>query len=81
MKEFETTGAAAKEALPAWLALTVQVPVPASVSVVPLTVHTLAVVDAKDTARPELDVATSAMMKNMSIRLGSLGKGHRGCQL
>ncbi|MDP3820014.1 MAG: hypothetical protein Q8R33_00930 [Burkholderiales bacterium] len=60
VKEFETTEAAAKDALPAWLALTVQVPAPASVSVVPLTVHTLAVVDAKDTARPELDVATSA---------------------
>ena len=45
-------------ALPAWLALTVQVPTPASVSVVPLSVHTLVVADANDTTRPDVDVAT-----------------------
>ena len=43
--------------MPAWLALTVQVPTPASDSVVPLSVQTLVVVDANDTARPDVDVA------------------------
>lgn len=46
--------------LPAWLAVMVQLPALTSVNVVPLTVQTEAVVDAKVTARPELDEATSA---------------------
>ena len=45
---------------PAWLALMLQVPTATSVSVLPLTVQTLGVVDAKLTAKPELAVATSA---------------------
>ena len=46
-------------ALPAWLALMVQVPAATSVSVLPLTVQTLGVVEAKLTGRPELALATS----------------------
>ena len=46
--------------LPAWLALTVQVPAATSVSVLPLTVQTLGVVDVKDTVRPDVEVAASA---------------------
>ena len=46
--------------MPAWLASTVHAPAATNVSVVPLTVHTLLVVDAKDTGRPELAVADSA---------------------
>jgi hypothetical protein len=60
VKEFETTGAAAKVALPGWLALMVHVPTATSVKVVPLTVQTSGVVEAKETARPELAVADSA---------------------
>jgi hypothetical protein len=59
LKEFDTVGAAAKLALPAWLAATVQVPTATKLSVLPLTVHTPKVVDAKDTGKPELAVATS----------------------
>ena len=47
-------------ALPAWLALNAQVPAPTSVSVLPLAVHTLGVVDAKETVRPEVEVAVKA---------------------
>lgn len=46
--------------LPGWLASMVQVPAPNSVSVVPLTVQTLAVADVNDTARPEVAVAIRA---------------------
>ena len=46
--------------LPAWLASTVQAPGATKVSVVPLTVQTLAVVEAKETGKPELAVAESA---------------------
>ena len=55
-----TTGvAAAKTALPAWPASTVQVPAASSASVLPLTVQTLFVVEVKDTAKPEVEVADS----------------------
>ena len=37
-----------------------QLPAATILAAVPLTVHTAGVVDAKDTARPELDVATRA---------------------
>ena len=59
-KEFDTVAAAAKVLLPAWLALTVQVPTAASVSVEPLTVHTPGVADANNTVRPDVELATSA---------------------
>jgi hypothetical protein len=52
-----TVVAAAKLALPTWLALTVQVPALTSVKVLPLTVHTGRVVDVNVTGKPELDVA------------------------
>ena len=45
-------------ALPAWLASMEQLPAATSVKVVPLTVHTLGVVEAKDTGKPEEAVAT-----------------------
>lgn len=57
--EFWTAVAAAKVALPTWLAATVQVPKVTSDSVVPLTVQTFSVVDTKDTASPEVEVATN----------------------
>lgn len=59
-KVLDTVAAAKKLALPAWLALTVQLPTPTSVKVVPLTVQTLAVVDANVTASPELALALKA---------------------
>jgi hypothetical protein len=48
-------------ALPACAALTVQVPALTRVKVLALTMHTLGVVDANDTAKPELAVAMSAV--------------------
>ena len=53
--------AAATLALPAWLAVTEHAPAPSSVRLVPLTVQTPGVVDARVTVRPEDDVATSAI--------------------
>ena len=58
--EINTDEAAAYVVLPAWLALAVQVPALSSVSVLPLTVHTAGVVDAKLTARPEVALAASS---------------------
>ena len=57
VKLLVTDVAAAKAPLPAWLAVTLQVPAETSVSVLPLTVQTGAVVDANDTDRPELALA------------------------
>ena len=59
VKTRDTVAAAAKLLLPAWLASTMQVPTATSVSVVPLTVQVLGVVDARLTARPELALADS----------------------
>ena len=52
--------AAAKTALPAWLAVTVQVPAASRLKLLPLTLHTAGVAETSVTARPELAVATSA---------------------
>src|SRR5437879_5074537 len=52
-----TSCAAPKVAFPPWLAVMEQVPAAITVRVVPETVHTGVVVDAKVTARPELAVA------------------------
>ena len=46
--------------MPACVAWTEQVPAATKVAVAPLTVHTLDVVDAKETVKPELAEATSA---------------------
>ena len=46
--------------MPAWLALTVQVPAASSVNTVPLTLHTLWVVDSNNTGKPEVAVASKA---------------------
>ena len=52
------TGIAARyRALPAWLAWIEQGPAVSSVTVLPVTVQTSGVVEAKLTGRPELDVA------------------------
>lgn len=59
LNEFWTTVAAANVALPVWLAATVHVPMVSSDRVVPLTMQTLGVVDAKDTASPDVEVATN----------------------
>lgn len=45
--------------MPAWLALTVQVPNPTKVRVALFSVQTVEVVEAKDTGKPEVAVATS----------------------
>ena len=45
--------------MPAWLAATVQVPALTSANVLPLTVQTADVIDAKFTARPELALAAN----------------------
>jgi hypothetical protein len=74
VKERETGAAAAKLALPAWLAAIVQVPAPASVSAVPLTVHTLNVVDANDTGRPDDAVATNAPAATPKVWLAGCAK-------
>ena len=60
VKLCETGVAAAYALLPACVAWMVQEPAATNVAVVPLTVQTLAVVDAKDTIKPELAVADSA---------------------
>jgi hypothetical protein len=54
-----TCGAAAKEVLPAWFALIVQVPAIRNVAVVFETVQTLVVADVNATAKPEVAVAVS----------------------
>src|SRR5271157_2790819 len=59
VKLCETGVAAAYVLLPACVAWIVQAPAAMNVAVVPLTVQTLAVVEAKDTVRPELAVAES----------------------
>ena len=59
-KERVTESAAATVALPAWLAVTVQVPTPSSVALLLATVQTAGVDDTRATARPELALATSA---------------------
>ena len=46
--------------LPAWLAFRVQVPADTRVSVVPLTVQTPGVLDANDTVRLDVELATKA---------------------
>lgn len=56
----DTGTAAATRALPAWLALMVQVPTATRVRLVPLVVHTAGVVDANETSRPRLEVAARA---------------------
>lgn len=58
VRDLETGAATAKLALPAWLAVMLQVPALTKVSVVPETVQTAAVVEANATLRPELAVAS-----------------------
>lgn len=55
-----TATAAAKMALPAWLAVKEQLPAATRVSALPLVVHTPGVVDTIVTGKPELALATSA---------------------
>ena len=74
MKLRETSVAAAQLASPAWLAVIAQLPVWRSVSVVPETVQTLAVVEAKLTVRPEVAVADNVSGEAESEALGSAAK-------
>lgn len=60
VKVLITGGAAAKTALPGWLAVMLQLPAANNVTVLPLTVQTAVVVDVNDTVRPEVALATSA---------------------
>lgn len=60
VKERDTDVAASKLALPAWLALTVQVPTLSSVRLAAAVVHTAGVLETKVTVKPELALATSA---------------------
>ena len=55
-----TSEAAAYIAFPAWLAVSEHVPSTIKVNVAPATVQMVAVVEAKLTARPLVEVATSA---------------------
>lgn len=59
-KDCTTAVAALKLALPAWLAVMVQVPTPTSVALVLATVQTAGVEDTRLTASPELALATKA---------------------
>ena len=61
-------------ASPAWLAAAVQVPALSSVKVLPLTVQTAVVSDAKDTAKPELAVAAKGAAGVPSVWLPGEGK-------
>lgn len=58
VKEWDTDAAASKLALPAWLALTVQVPTLSSVRLAPAVVQTAGVLEANATVNPELALAT-----------------------
>lgn len=58
VKLCNTAAAAAKFWSPAWLAATVHVPLVNNDKVVPVTLQTLGVVEAKATGRPEEAVAT-----------------------
>jgi hypothetical protein len=57
-----TWEAALKMALPAWLALMVQVPAATPVTVEPLTLQTAGVVELNVTARPEVAVALAVVV-------------------
>ena len=74
MKLRGTMAAAAKVVSPAWLAVTAQLPALTSVTVVPLTEQTLGVVDAKDTASPEVAVALKAGGTTPQVVLAGLAK-------
>ena len=55
--------------MPAWLAVTVQLPVVTSVTRLPLTVQTVGVLELKLTASPELELATRVSVPALSIWL------------
>ena len=73
-KLWEMSVAALKLVLPAWRAVTVQVPLPTSDSTVPLTVQTAGVLDEKLTARPELAVPINGPGVVPSVWLPGDGK-------
>ena len=70
----DTAVAAAKTALPGWLALRLQVPTASSVKLLPLTPQTLGVLDARLTGKPELALATSAGGAVPSVWLAGAAK-------
>ena len=61
VKLLDTAEAAAKVALPAWLAPTVQLPTLSRVRAELLTMHTTGVLDVRVTAKPDDEVATKAI--------------------
>ncbi len=67
-------GAGFQVALPAWFAVMVQVPVVRSVTLVPETVHTAAVVELKLTARPEEAVAPMVTGESARVLLARAPK-------
>ena len=70
------TGVAAKKnALPTWVASIVQVPVVSKVTVLPLTVQTLGVIEEKLTVNPDGSaLATSAKSRSVTIFSGGVAK-------
>ena len=74
VKVCATWGAGLKLALPAWSAVTLQVPVARMVTVEPETEQTLGVVVSKATGRPELAVAERPKGGSPKVRLGSAPK-------
>jgi hypothetical protein len=69
-----TALAAAKSALPAWVASIEQVPTETNVTVLPETVQTVEVVDAKLTASPELAVALTVNGDAPNVWVGMTSK-------
>jgi hypothetical protein len=69
-----TDGAAAYAALPAWFATIVQTPAVSRVTRLPLTVHTLAVDDAKITGSPDEEEALTANFGLVRDCAGMAGK-------
>ncbi len=67
-----TAVAAAKKLLPAWVASIEQVPCATNVTVLPETVQTVVVVDAKLTASPEVAVALTVNGAAPKVCAGSV---------
>ena len=69
VKVWDIVAAAAKKPLPAWLASTVQLPAVCKFSVVPTTVHTAGVLEASNTVKPEVALATKGPGATPSVWL------------
>lgn len=67
VKVLETTAAASKLALPAWLALMLQLPTVTSVRAAPLTVQTAGVLEANVTVKPDVALATKGTGVGLNV--------------